>query len=558
MERSRDTPPRTLLDALPGARGSVFLTIAALTALAWRHRFVQDDAYISFRYAENMARGLGLVWNPGERVEGYTNFLWTLLMVIPHRLGIDPVGFSQVLGVALFAGTLAVTWSLARRALASPKAAWLAIVLLGANATFSAYATGGLETQLQALLVTSALLLAPGIGRDDARPATLLLLSLVCAAALLTRLDSALPIAAALASAVAFIARAPARRAPRLLALLAPLALIVGAWLAWKLAYYGDVLPNTFYSKAPALAVWRRGARYVFEFLLRYGLLPIVVVAAVRPALITRRPLLAWLAAVTLTWACYVIAVGGDFMEFRFLVPALPLAMILVASVLSGIRPRWVAATLALVMIGASFLHAATFRGVAGIEYVKGLESHVSGADDWRGIGRALRREFAADSVVIAVTAAGAIPYESKLPSVDMLGLCDRWVARHGAPVPGARAGHRRIATHRYLHERGVHLVVGQPLLWPGPTPIRADYTIDDLHDFWLEEVEPDLLPASAAVIEMPVGGKTLAVIYLEPSAAVERVIRARGLVVHPIVRAGHQQPPRSSTIESPGPKPAS
>ncbi|MCX7840525.1 MAG: hypothetical protein N2559_13895, partial [Anaerolineae bacterium] len=51
-----------------------------------------DDAYISFRYAQNALRGHGLVFNPGERVEGFTNFLWTALMIplegsIGHAVG---------------------------------------------------------------------------------------------------------------------------------------------------------------------------------------------------------------------------------------------------------------------------------------------------------------------------------------------------------------------------------------------------------------------------------------------------------------------------------------
>lgn len=41
-----------------------------------------DDAMISMRYARNLAEGYGLVWNPGERVEGYTNPLWTLWMAL--------------------------------------------------------------------------------------------------------------------------------------------------------------------------------------------------------------------------------------------------------------------------------------------------------------------------------------------------------------------------------------------------------------------------------------------------------------------------------------------
>lgn len=62
----------------------LFVTILGLVFLAWFNRFIQDDAFISFRYAYNLVNGIGLVWNEGERIEGYTNFLWTLAMSIPH------------------------------------------------------------------------------------------------------------------------------------------------------------------------------------------------------------------------------------------------------------------------------------------------------------------------------------------------------------------------------------------------------------------------------------------------------------------------------------------
>ena len=56
-------------------------TVAVLLLLAWAHRFVQDDAFISFRYAQHLARGQGLTWNVGEPpLEGFTNLLWTLAL----------------------------------------------------------------------------------------------------------------------------------------------------------------------------------------------------------------------------------------------------------------------------------------------------------------------------------------------------------------------------------------------------------------------------------------------------------------------------------------------
>ena len=71
--------------------GAFILLLFLLTKMAWANRFIQDDAFISFRYAENFVNGYGFTWNPGVFLEGYTNFLWTVLMTFPIALGIDVV-----------------------------------------------------------------------------------------------------------------------------------------------------------------------------------------------------------------------------------------------------------------------------------------------------------------------------------------------------------------------------------------------------------------------------------------------------------------------------------
>ena len=91
---------------LSGQRLLAVALLAAAVAFflveAWPQRVPLDDSFISFRYARNLLEGHGLVYNPGEPVEGYTNFLWTLVMTIPFWLDLDPIIFSQHLGLALF------------------------------------------------------------------------------------------------------------------------------------------------------------------------------------------------------------------------------------------------------------------------------------------------------------------------------------------------------------------------------------------------------------------------------------------------------------------------
>ena len=82
--------------------------LAWLTSVAW---FLTDDAFISFRYVRNLLAGHGLVFNPGEYVEGYTNFLWILeLAALWGFFGLRPEQAAPWLSVAYTVGTLAALW----------------------------------------------------------------------------------------------------------------------------------------------------------------------------------------------------------------------------------------------------------------------------------------------------------------------------------------------------------------------------------------------------------------------------------------------------------------
>src|SRR5262249_43269705 len=139
-------------------RGAI-ATIALVTALAivgivYLH-FICDDAFISFRYADNLVHGRGLVFNPGERVEGYTNFLWLMAAAGMIAIGVPPEIGTLWLGGACALATLIVTMAHLARAGRNP--VWFGLLLAGSPA-FAAWATGGLATALFTLLIWSGLL----------------------------------------------------------------------------------------------------------------------------------------------------------------------------------------------------------------------------------------------------------------------------------------------------------------------------------------------------------------------------------------------------------------
>ncbi|MCY3901568.1 MAG: hypothetical protein OXF76_00280 [Caldilineaceae bacterium] len=137
-------PPLALLSLLPW-----LVLLAWHSSVAW---FLTDDAFISFRYTRNLLEGHGLVFNPGERVEGYTNFLWILeLAAIWGLFGIRPEHAAPWLSVAYTVATIAaILWWVARlpslqyRGLTS----WMTLGLLCSNAIFAVWtSSGGLKTR---------------------------------------------------------------------------------------------------------------------------------------------------------------------------------------------------------------------------------------------------------------------------------------------------------------------------------------------------------------------------------------------------------------------------
>ncbi|MEZ4706710.1 MAG: hypothetical protein R3A44_05875 [Caldilineaceae bacterium] len=401
------------------------LTILLLTALAWVNTFIQDDAFISFRYAENLNNGRGLVWNEGEKVEGYTNFLWTLLISGSLWLGFEPVIFTRVLGIYFFVISLFLTARVSILIFENRNLSLLTVLLLGTNYTFSAYATGGLETQLQACLFLACIYtLLWSHEQNQIGFRALSLLSLLMAIAMLTRPDSAVLVGIIFPLAFFLVLLeqiTPRNKAIKIMALSIPFLVLVGSWLIWKLLYYGDILPNTFYVKVPNSSLFR-GAYYLYIFLFSYWLIPLLILGCfeIRRLVNQQKSTLLILISFIFLWLAYIVKIGGDFMEFRLFVPILPLIFILITALIYITQHKRVQIALVILILAGSVHHALTF-GRSTDQYaiitVKQLNGYLSDTGEkWIKIGQVLRSSFQQNqNITIATTAAGAIPYYSGL-----------------------------------------------------------------------------------------------------------------------------------------------
>ena len=522
----------------------IFLfTLIGVSCLAWAYRFIQDDAFISFRYAFNLVHGHGLTWNPGERIQGYTNLLWTLLMAIPLTMNYDPTVFSQIIGIFFTVGTLWATYKVACIIFRSHFLAVFTILMLGTNYTFIAYATGGLETQMQTFFIVTGIFLGLSIlVHDDAKYRVYCaLLSFVFSLAILTRLDSMIAFLVLFPFLFWQIFARPYSSLNRKMVesalLVLPATVILGSWLIWNYSYYGDILPNTYYAKATlySINIFKQGVLYIREFLLSYLLMPFVFIAMFNLKDFFLKSKLCIITAIIILWNIYLIRVGGDFMEFRFLVPVLPFIFIIITFLLSTIINKKVRIALFIMILFGSFSHAYYYKGTITehlrIESIYSLNSNLV---YWSKAGLVLKELFyKSDSdVVIATTAAGAIPYYSQLKTIDMHGLNDRWIARNGI-VFSPRVAHRRLSSHKYLVERGVNLVIGHPKIelltetYPKEIIGDLDFIYGIFKIFRIIDPQKNLISGDTEIIVIPIDNLYgIHVLYVKKNNHIDDVIK--------------------------------
>lgn len=285
------------------------------------HAFTVDDSFISYRYARNLARGIGLVYNPGERVEGYTNFLWTVLLAGGVRLGVDPELLSKLMGAASAFASLALSFAISGRLLPFNRLPCLATWLLASSIVFTGWSVFGLETGLFVCLVLAGTYLFLRESEPSAFPFSGLAFTL----AGLTRPEAPM----FLGLLMLLLGRRALTRQNLLRG-----ALFVGPLLLhllFRRLYYGAWLPNTFFAKTgdPA-AQATRGAHYVLAYFAHAGPAAQLAWIGLGIGVASRRRDILALALLGLGVVGYVLVVGGDWMNFfRFMAPFEPFCFLL-------------------------------------------------------------------------------------------------------------------------------------------------------------------------------------------------------------------------------------
>lgn len=380
------------------------------------------------------------MFNPGERVEGYSNFLWMVLLAGCRRwVGLDIPTAARILGAVASLLSLWIVYLLvsgsARGARSDAPAGLIAALLLGASSCFAAWGSSGMELSLFVLLSLTTVLAA-------VRGAWILT-GLLVGLATMTRPEGVV-LFGPLAVWALWDARPMRERLRGVATACAAFAVIVGPWMIWRVAYYGAWIPNPLSAKmgmSPLLQL-KEGLVYVVEFVVAHGGF-FVLGAAV---LAGEGALRAWLAPdgsgrtarltslVAVTVVLFVCFAGGDWMPaWRFLVPVIAMMTVTLPIVWSAawrsgaLRPGSraaivLAAVVAAVQFGTSWSHPKV------LSHIRSWAAMIDGLHD---IGIWFRDSLPAETL-IATHPNGALSYYSELPVIDMLGLTDRHIAVEG------------------------------------------------------------------------------------------------------------------------------
>lgn len=494
------------MDRLRTARSALLGAFAAYAALyiartsfvvdGVRYFTLADDQMISMRYADNLARGFGLVWNAGgERLEGYTNFLWVLYMAIFHAAGVPRPLISvciQISGALFLLLNLLVVRRIALRIFDDEQVALLAMALTAFYVPLDNWAFQGTEVSILTLMVTLGTLWTLDVWDTGAAPIRLWLL---LGATTLVRPDM-ITFAAVVLAAIAVASKQ--WRSAFLGGVI--VAAFVTAETAFRIWYFGDPLPNTYYLKVtgvPALMKTTRGLMVAALFISQ--LLPLIIAMAVTGRL--RRPGrgAALLLAIFGTQVLYSISIGGDAWEWwggsnRFIAIAMPLFFICAADAAvrlwAGFADAWqrritplaAPAAVAVTIIGLNWLaFSMTTDRMLPLKRLFLIVKPYETESDERAVRAGLAlKSFTSPDAVVGVVWAGAIPYFSERTCVDLLGKMDRRIAHQ--PM---RATNPNTPWWAAFH----------------PGHMKWDY------DYSIGELQPDVVQAPL----WPVADKTLA-----------------------------------------------
>lgn len=404
--------------------GYLLLGLGLITCfmLITHYDVTQDDAYINYRYAINYLEGHGLVYNIGERVEGYTNFLWTLWIVLAGLAGCDLILTGRILGISFGLANILLIFFASREWLQAKSKndavfiSGLCTFLLGAFYSYAYWAGAGLETAAFTLALT-LFVLAYSKGSSLAVPTAVI--------SVLLRPEGMLLIAFLVIGELLWYRRLHLG----IISIIFIIAIFLVPYAIFKINYYGSLLPNTFYAKTTfSLDQVKYGLIYAGRFFYHYTAFGLFLIPAIIAA-IKFKGQIRIIAIVLAVFTGYIIVIGGDVLKVhRFFVPIVGLIIVFtVHGIFQFLRKRIFVFLFCLAVLAWQLL---VPRG-----YVNTYHFQEKGLAD--KVDKLMTELLKADNgnFTLAVSTIGLVGYRLMGHAViDLLGLTDIAIARHPEP----------------------------------------------------------------------------------------------------------------------------
>jgi arabinofuranosyltransferase len=416
-----------------------------------------DDAYISFRYGKNMMNGYGLVYNPGEYMEGYTNFLWTMVTAPFTKIkNVDISIFTLILGLLISLFNIYFITVISRSFFEKESLSkykfllLLPVIFFVLDDSVAFWAIGGMEFPMYTMFVLGVVYNYFRINEDRGTEIKMSIFLMLCT---LTRPEGNMIAVITLFHFFVF-RRSINNYSRKFIKVIVLYFLFVVVYYGFKYLYYDHFIPNTFYAKGVTdlsmnfwlgfkyLALCMGTRLYVFIFILF-----IPFKKAIRNF---KQSYLLLFSGIYIT---YLFAVGGDWMiANRFFVPILPALFLLSTLGYINALDRFSILDIGkeefkkkIINISTVIICALLFAiTMSLLEYRELIikDANYKYELQWSKFGHWLKKNVS-PKTVIAVGPAGKIPYYSELYTIDMWGLNNSHIARTSSKR--LQAGHKKF-----------------------------------------------------------------------------------------------------------------
>ncbi len=418
--------------------GSLFIWKSSIVGIDGKRYFVLfDDAMISMKYAKNIVDGKGPYWNRGDTVEGYTNPLWVVIMLIPNYF--LPINYSslfiQILGLLFLILNGYLVILIVESLHQIPKNYKLTAEVITLFLTFTYYpllyfSLMGMETSIISFLLLLGIyaLLKKSFG----------LLLVVQILLYLVRPDNVIFYSIFFFTSLSFL------NFKQVVKMYVLVLSIIMAHVALRFYFYHQLLPNTYVLKVTGWTFSERFANGLL-FLRDFFNESIYILAALVIGIIFIKGAYKYVfASFVIIAILYQLSVGGDAWNYwRITAPVFPELFIIVALLITQVAANYskvlmrynvLSVFLMFFVISKLLYHDARF--IPEMIFAKPMyQKDVNTIDLNFALGL---NEFLGQNGVVGVACAGVIPYFSNFYNVDLLGKNDAYIARlpiHNAPM---------------------------------------------------------------------------------------------------------------------------